>query len=80
MSIFARKIHVCGLRVLGMPIDQRHFYSGRRDSNPGPFGLAEILTVCPAKTVKKVAERSEALVRTELKIAITLSKMNIFSI
>ena len=56
------------------------FVWGRPGSNRGPLGLRQFLTVRPAKTVKKLAERSEALLRAELKIAITLSKMNIFSI
>ena len=56
------------------------FVWGRPGLNRGPLGLRQFLTVRPAKTVKKLAERSEALLRAELKIAITLSKMNIFSI
>ena len=39
----------------------------RRDSNPGPLGLAETLTVRSAKTVKKIAEWSEACCREALK-------------
>jgi hypothetical protein len=61
-------------------IDLCIFVWGHPGSNRGPFGLWQFLTVRPAKTVKKLAERSEALLRAELKIAITLSKMNIFSI
>ena len=53
---------------------------GRPGSNRGPLGLRQFLTVRPAKSVKKVAERSKALFKGGLKIAITLSKMNIFSI
>ena len=61
-------------------MDLCSFDWGRPGSNRGPLGLRQFLTVRPAKTVKKLAERSEALLRAELKIAITLSKMNIFSI
>ena len=39
----------------------------RPGSNPRPIGLGEILTVRPAKTVKKLAERSEAWCKKELK-------------
>ena len=39
----------------------------RRDLNPGPIGLGDVLTVRPAKTVKKIAERSEALRIEDLK-------------
>ena len=42
-----------------------HFYWDRRESNPEPLGLREFLTVCPAKSVKKVAKKSEALLRAE---------------
>ena len=42
------------------------FCWGRPGSNRGPLGLRQFLTVCPAKTVKKVAEWSEARLRAEL--------------
>ena len=56
------------------------FVWGRPGLNQGPLGLRQFLTVRPAKSVKKVAERSKALVKADLQIAITFSKMNIFSI
>ena len=39
---------------------------GRPGSNRGPLGLRQFLTVRPAKSVKKVAERSKALSKAEL--------------
>ena len=64
----------------GNGMDLWIFCWGRPGSNRGPLGLRQFLTVGPAKTVKKVAERSEALLRVEIKIAITLSKIYIFLI
>jgi len=49
-------------------IDQWHFCYRDRDSNPGPIGLGDLLTVHPARTVKNVAERSEAPCRGDLKL------------
>ena len=67
-------------KIKKISIDLCIFVWGRPGSNRGPLGLRQFLTVRPAKTVKKVAERSKALVRVDINIAITLSKMNIFSI
>ena len=64
----------------GNGMDLWIFCWGRPGSNRGPLGLPEILTVRPAKTVKKVAEWSKALVTAGLKIAISLTNINIFSI
>ena len=47
-------------------IDHTHFVWGRQGSNRGPLRLRQFLTVLPAKTVKKVAEWSEAQLRMEL--------------
>ena len=41
-------------------IDQLHFWCSCRDSNPGPLRLGKSLTVRPAKSVKNIAEGSEA--------------------
>ena len=77
------------LHAVSAPIKCRHstglwtyvvFDWGRPGSNRGPLGLRRFLTVRPAKTVKKVAERSKALLRVGVKIAITWSKINIFLI
>ena len=51
----------------GLSIDLSEKLWCRRDSNPGPLGLAETLTVRSAKTVKKIAEWSEACCREALK-------------
>ena len=61
-------------------MDLCSFDWGRPGSNRGPLGLRRFLTVRPAKTVKKVAELSKALLRVGVKIAITWSKINIFFI